>query len=281
MDEQNMKFDKVEALLESVFETLYKDLGQSIQIGENVYIRSEDGKLIFKIEESLLIKMCWNFVSLLRIHPQSRVFYNGFHDIWDISTMWGITRSIVEAYLIIFYLTNPEKDSDCLKARQILYVYHDKLDRQTQFQSEQSTDRFASERLSIQKQCDGLVGKLNENKFHQTYIKEKKKKELKKLYSRGLYKIVSDIALEAGLTDKMFNQFYSISSWHVHTKGQCLSQMFLTEQNRLKCTNRCYETSSIFLFLAYKHYQRLNNRNFIVPFQREFEDLSIPWLKRT
>jgi len=166
-------------------------------------------------------KICVTGIAILKLLPKS-VFYfspKGF-EIWDISSVCVLVRSLIDTYNIFYYLIIEEVDNVELEFRFVLWNLHSETERLKMLELSKSK----SEKLEkIRKDIESFKEKLKDNKFYQRLDL----KERRKYYAgeKGIFLKNTDISRNAGINPDYYKSIYKYLSQYVHTYPFSISQI--------------------------------------------------------
>ena len=75
-------------------------------------------------------KVCLTTISILKLLPKSSLYtkINNF-EVWDISSVCTLVRSLVKTFFVFYYVAIDEADEDELNFQYILWHYHEVCER--------------------------------------------------------------------------------------------------------------------------------------------------------
>lgn len=166
-------------------------------------------------------KICVTGIAILKLLPKS-VFYSSPKDlqIWDISSVCILARSLIDTYNIFHYLIIQEVDNVELEFRFVVWNLHSEAERLKMLELSKSK----SEKLAkIRQDIEGFKVKLKNNKFYQRLDL----KEQRKYYSgeKGVFLKNTDISRNAGINPDYYKSIYKYLSQYVHTYPFSISQI--------------------------------------------------------
>ncbi|MCJ7459234.1 MAG: DUF5677 domain-containing protein [candidate division Zixibacteria bacterium] len=166
-------------------------------------------------------KICLTGIAILKLLPQS-VFYfapKGL-EVWDISSVCILTRSLIDTYNVFHYLIIQKVENEELEFRFVLWNLHSETERLKMLELSKSK----SEKLEkIKQYVESLKEKLGDNKFYQKLdLKEQKKCCTGE---KGIYLKNTDISRNAGINPDYYKSTYKYLSQYVHTYPFSISQI--------------------------------------------------------
>jgi len=169
-------------------------------------------------------KMCLSSIGILRICPKNELYVPIRKKlIWDISSTATLTRTIVDAYMIFFYLIVDEVENSEKEFRFILWKLHAECERLNMLQSIGSTDPRLSD---LKAEIESLQGQLKVNQFFQSLLlPQQQEKYLKGRYHRHITH--EQICERAGIPYNIYSSAQQYLSNHVHTYHFSLQQLNL------------------------------------------------------
>lgn len=141
-------------------------------------------------------------------------------ELWDVSSMAVLTRAVVDAYFIMFYLAVDEVDQETREFRFILWDYHSETQRFKQLRL------FKSEHPDV-KAVERKVTAFKERLTrHSVYLSQEpnRQKDLRKP-KKAMDSTNSILAERAGIDPDYCNAVYVYLSNYVHTHGFALTQL--------------------------------------------------------
>ena len=187
---------------ESLCETAI-NLSNSTQGREVDTWREEYASYIFS-------KVCLTTMSILKLLPESSLYtkINNF-DVWDISSVCTLARSLIETFFVFYYVAIDEADKDELDFRFILWHYHEKCERIKMLELIGSNNHQQIEELKLRK------NKLKEDLLKNTFFQKLKSENYKdfKDISKGKIGVFlnnSAISEKAGISLNYYKAVYPV-----------------------------------------------------------------------
>ncbi len=152
----------LEALCQSAMKLSITTSGREVSIWREKY-----GSHIFG-------KICMTAIAILKLLPKSRfnVAVNNM-EIWDISSVCSLARSLIDAYYSFQYLIIEKVDKHELEFRVTLWSLHSESERLKMLELFKSTSNKLDE---IRKNIAELTRKLSGNKFYKSLDSKAQKK---------------------------------------------------------------------------------------------------------
>lgn len=174
----------------------------------------------------LFTSLCTRGISLAIITPHSKWAKRRIEH-WDYSSIFGMTRSIIEVRIAFFYLCVDECANSEWDCRWNIFNLHDCRSRIRLFESVE-TDK--QELAGLEKQAEELRQRLLSNSFFMS-LPEKQRNRFIKGGDAYLYAL-EDIAVKAGVDKKTFKWLYRLLSSHVHGLPMSFYRMGYEERGR-------------------------------------------------
>lgn len=166
-------------------------------------------------------KICVTAIAILKLFPKS-AFYLAKNnmEVWDISSVCILTRSLIDTFNVFYYLIIEQVDNDELEFRFLLWNLHSECERLEMLQLLKSTNPKLDE---IKQHVENLKNELKNNKFYQKLDPKNQKK-----YSSGkigIFLTNSQISKKAGINPNYYKAVYKYLSNYVHTYPFSISQI--------------------------------------------------------
>lgn len=176
--------------------------------------REEYGSHIFA-------KICVTVIAILKLLPKSTFYVAKENmEIWDISSVCTLARSLIDSYNAFHYLIIEKVDRDELEFRFSLWHLHSECERLEMLELIKSTSSKVEE---LRQNIENLRKKLKNNKFYQKLnLKEQK------VYSsgdKGIFLTNREISKKAGINPDYYKAVYKYLSNYVHTYSFSISQI--------------------------------------------------------
>lgn len=166
-------------------------------------------------------KICVTAIAILKLLPKS-AFYVAVNnmEIWDISSVCTLARSLIDTYNAFHYLIIEEVDKHKLEFRFTLWRLHSECERLEMLE----LIRSKSSRLDeIRKNIEGLRRELKSNKFYKSLDSKTQKKFSSG--EKGIFLTNSQISKNAGINPTYYKAVYKYLSNYVHTYPFSVSQI--------------------------------------------------------
>jgi hypothetical protein len=175
-------------------------------------------------------KICMTAIAILKLLPKSRfnVAVNNM-EIWDISSVCTLARSLIDAYYSFNYLIIEKVDKHELGFRFTLWSLHSESERLKMLELIKSTSNKLDE---IRKNIEELTRKLRSNKFYKSLDSKAQKK-----FSSGeigIFLTNTQISKNAGVNPNYYKAVYKYLSNYVHTYSFSISQIALFKAGDLE-----------------------------------------------
>ncbi len=166
-------------------------------------------------------KICMTAIAILKLLPKSKfnVAVNNM-EIWDISSVCTLARSLIDAYYSFQYLIIEKVDKHELEFRFTLWSLHSESERLKMLELIKSTSNKLDE---IRKNIEELRRKLRSNKFYKSLDSKAQKK-----FSSGeigMFLTNTQISKNAGINPNYYKAVYKYLSNYVHTFSFSISQI--------------------------------------------------------
>ncbi len=155
----------------------------------------------------LYTKMCVTGLSILILAPESEAAEKKFSH-WDFSSLFSLTRNLMECYQTMFYLCVDNVASDELKARRKLFNLHDYYSRKKLFS-------FTSEKKEDKGIEELVIKELVETGYFKTLDDKQQKHYLKG--ENAFFISREDIEERTGTDKNNFKLLYKLFSSNTHT----------------------------------------------------------------
>lgn len=172
----------------------------------------------------IFTKICVTTIAVLKLLPKSAYYVvTNNIEIWDISSVCTLARSLIDTYNIFHYLIIEEVDEDELKFRFALWKLHSKCERLKMLELIKSTSH---ELNKLKEDIKLLKKELMGTKFYQRldFQKCKKLKDFR-LGKKSIFLTNSQICKKAGISPDYYNAAYKYLSNYVHTYPFSISQI--------------------------------------------------------
>jgi len=176
----------------------------------------------------IFAKICLHAISLLKL--QIRFTKSGATDIsnvWDISSIAVLTRSIIDSYYVFYYLAVDECDMSELEFRRNLWEYHGEYQRLNML------NRIKSENPKVkdlEKYIEKLKKKIINNKFYKSISKTHLQQQIRK----GNIAILlsnTELSKRAGINPDYYKSNFDYLSAYTHAYPFAHSQLKLFRAN--------------------------------------------------
>jgi len=166
-------------------------------------------------------KICLTGIAILKLLPK-RAFNMAPVDleIWDISSVCILARSLIDTYNVFHYLIIEKVDKDELEFRFVLWNLHDVSERIKGLELMKSK---RSEMNNLKQNLQNLREKLKNNNFYQKIDSKKQKDFIKG--DKGIFLTNAKISENAGINPNYYRVAYKYLSQYVHTYPFSISQM--------------------------------------------------------
>lgn len=258
------KLNDLESLCEAAI-----NLSNSTQGREVDTWREEYASYIFS-------KVCLTTISILKLLPKSSYTKINNFDVWDISSVCTLVRSLIETFFIFYYVAIDEADKDELDFRFIIWHYHEKCERIKMLEWIGSNNHQQIEELKSRK--NKLREDLSKNTFFQR-LKSENHKDLKNISEGkiGIFLSNSTISKRAGISLNYYKAVYKYLSNYTHTHPLSVSVLFKfnAEEDESKMLFKvAIDYCTGFLSLAIRNFVRIFPDQ-ILP--EEINDLISDW----
>ncbi len=145
-------------------------------------------------------------------------------EIWDISSICVLCRSLIETYLVFYYLTIDEIPKEERDFRYVLWEYHANSERLKMLELIKSN---SPEITNIRLEKAKTKGDLEKNSFFKSIERKLEKGERVKIRKgeKGIFLTNSKIAEKAGINREYYRATYKYLSQYVHTYPFSISQI--------------------------------------------------------
>ncbi|PKH88261.1 DUF5677 domain-containing protein [Colwellia sp. Bg11-28] len=176
----------------------------------------------------IYVKILLHIISIQRLLPDSNYFErNAPERVWDIASISSLTRSVIDAYLTMFYLTFDAIPEIEHEFRKLLWDYHGEKKRIQQLECIGSKADGLSDVKILAAQ---LLEKIKVNQFYST-LDSSVKKDIRQ-GKKGIYLTNTAICKKSEISEKYFKSLFTYLSSYVHTYPFSLSQISaLTKDN--------------------------------------------------
>lgn len=206
---------------------LYELTQVGIKLSNSVNGRKTD-EWSYEYASQIYVKILLHVISLQRLLPDSNYFETNAPDrVWDIASISSLTRSVIDAYLTMYYLafdTPPKEEHDF---RKLLWDFHGEKKRIQQLECIGSKADGLNDVKLLAAQ---LLDKIKVNQFYLT-LDTRIQKDIKQ-GKKGIYLTNTEICRKAKISEKYFKSLFIYLSSYVHTYPFSLSQISeLTKDN--------------------------------------------------
>jgi hypothetical protein len=176
----------------------------------------------------IYVKILLHVISIQRLLPDSNYFEKDAPErVWDIASISSLTRSVIDAYLTMFYLTFDAVPKIEHEFRKLLWDYHGEKKRIQQLECIGSKADGLNDVKILAAQ---LLEKIKVNQFYLT-LDSNVKKDIRQ-GKKGIYLTNTAICKKAEISEKYFKTLFTYLSSYVHTYPFSLSQISaLTKDN--------------------------------------------------
>jgi len=187
--------------------------------------KNTSGKTVdkWKIAEGTIIfyKIYLTSIALLKLLPHS-CYYSPlpYPELWDLSSVATLTRSLTETYHTFFYIAIERISDNESNFRQLLWEYHDICQR---YRILKKNPKKSPEINKIEQSKNELRDKLINNTFYKTLSKDLRRKI--KEGQKEIYLENREISKRAGINPNFFSMSFTYCSNHVHTSGFSTSHL--------------------------------------------------------
>lgn len=211
--------------LEDLMELVFK-ISNSIAGISGVTFQQEQGSYIF-------IKIGLTIESILKNLPYC-VRNKSDIQFWDISSISILTRSLLESYLVLYYLCIDEVDEDTALLKELIWEYHADKERLKMLEivgSKRPEVSYIKKDISIR--WEKIEKNASYNKLTDSKIKEIRK--------GSTFKIIKDedIIKYSGVSIKYYKVSYKWLSGYVHTNGVSIQQIIASTHDKDGLLNAC------------------------------------------
>lgn len=185
-----------------------------------------------EVASQIFTKILLHFSSLLKLVPKSK-YSNSNPDleIWDYTSIAILTRAIIDAYYVMYYLTIDDVDDDENDFRFLVWDYHSENRRLKQLELIGSSH---SEIPEIRSDVENLKNEVQGNSLYSNL-----EKNFRKGVGRGEIPFLLtnlEIAKKAGISEHYHKATYMYLSSYIHTYPYSISQT-----SAIKNTNQILE----------------------------------------
>jgi len=179
-------------------------------------------------------KICVTGIAILKLLPKSTFYFapNGL-EIWDISSVSALSRSLIDSYNIFYYLIIEKVDKDELEFRFILWKLHSECERLKMLEFIGSTSNALDD---IKQNIEYLRKELKNNKFYQKL--DFKKQRFWGSAEKGVFLTNTKISESAGIKPNYYKATYKYLSQYVHTYAFSISQLAIFRAGDAESLNR-------------------------------------------
>ena len=155
----------------------------------------------------LYTKICVTGLSIFILAPNSEIAEKKIPH-WDFSSLFSLTRNLMECYQTMFYLCVDKVSVDELKARRKLFNLHDYYSRKKIFS-------FTDDKLEDKKIEEFVIKELTETSFFNSLDKKEQKHFLKG--ENAFFISREDIEEKTGTNKNDFKLLYKLFSSNTHS----------------------------------------------------------------
>jgi hypothetical protein len=210
----------------------------SIKISRHAANRQVEDKIVWACV--LYTKLCVTGFSVLILAPSNNIAIKKI-DHWDFSSLFSLTRNIMECYQTLFYLCVDKVSSDELLARRKQFNLHDYYSRKTLL-SYIGTNK---ENKEIE---DFVIKELKETQYFKALDEKRQKHFLKG--DNAFFISREEIEEKTGSDKNQFKYFYKLFSSNTHTFPMGFYNMLNGERGRGVKTNVEIKYSCLALEIA-------------------------------
>jgi len=231
--------------------------------------KNTSGKTVdkWKIAEGTIIfyKIYLTSIALLKLLPHS-CYYSPlpYPELWDLSSVATLTRSLTETYHTFFYIAIEQINDDESNFRRLLWEYHDICQR---FRILNKNPVKSPRIPKIEKSKREHKERLINNTFFKTLSKNLRKKikdGQKEIYLENI-----EISKRAGINPDYFSMPFIYCSNHVHTSGFSTSHLSSNCNADPNCLNIYYGLMTCIIF-----YLCVSIRDFLILFPKQQKNIS-------
>lgn len=166
--------------------------------------------------------ICMKIVSILKLLPKSS-FYQTVNNVefWDMSSVCILTRSLIEAYNVFYYLSIDETDKDGLEFRYLFWNLSEDCERLNMLEQINSKNTEVSRR-----NMEEFKEKIKNNEFY----KKCDKKIFNERKKYGIFLTNNQISEKAGIIN-YYKSTYKYLSNYVHICPLSISQIAAFKAN--------------------------------------------------
>lgn len=163
------KLNDLELLFSEAFEISIRTTGRGVGSQREYY-----ASLIFT-------KIVLTLRAILKLLPKSSFDKNGNLEVWDISSVNSLTRSLIDTYNVLFYLTVDNIPKNEKEFRFALWKYHSEKERLKMLE----LIPYQNQKLqSLRNEINDLRNELLESAFYKS-LDFKERKRIEKRKKRG------------------------------------------------------------------------------------------------
>lgn len=197
----------------------------------------------------LYTKMCVTGLSILILCPENETAEKT-NSHWDFSSLFSLTRNLMECYQTMFYLCLDKVGSNELKARRKLFNLHDYYSRKKLFS-------FTSENSEDKKIEDFVILELTKTVYFQQ-LEEKQQKHFLK-GDNAFFISREDIEEKSGMNKNDFKLLYKLFSSNTHSFPMGFYGMLDAERGTGVKSQVEIEYSGLALETAERYIKRASN----------------------
>ncbi len=174
------------------------------------------------IEASIIYaKIVISYLSVLRFIPKSKYYGPiGEFEVWDLSSPASITRSIIEAYFCLFYISVEDVSNEEKEKRKLLWLYHEKNERLKMLKTALPHSKYIGEIYDDKER--------HKNKLvTQAWFQKLKPGRQKELLNKDVSKLDGniEICIKAGINESYYRSIFKYLSSFAHTSPLSISQL--------------------------------------------------------
>jgi len=175
-------------------------------------------------------KICVTSIAILKLLPKSEFYFapKG-QEIWDISSVSVLSRSLIDSYNIFHYLIIEKVDKDELEFRFILWKLHSECERLKMLEFIKSTHTGLDK---LKQYIESRRKELKDNRFYQRLDLEKQKDLIKG--RKGIFLTNAKISENAGINPDYYRSVYKYLSQYIHTYPFSISQIAIFRAGDVK-----------------------------------------------
>jgi hypothetical protein len=198
-----------------------------LKLSESVRGRKTD-EWSHQYASQIYVKILLHIISIQRLLPDSNLFEkNTPLRVWDIASISSLTRSVIDAYLTMFYLAFDNVPKKEHEFRKLLWDYHGEKKRIMQLECIASKADGINE---VKLLAAELLEKIKSNEFYLT-LQSSAQKDIRQ-GKKGIYLTNTEICKKSEISEKYFKSIFAYLSSYVHTYPFSLSQIgALTRDN--------------------------------------------------